>query len=616
VGQVDNDEVPMSEGCVMLLEKAQKYLDVVRKRGEAGKNLEKVYRMICCEELYLLAYQKLYANMGALTPGVDPKDTIDGMSLDTIHAIIHELKNRQYVWKPARRIYILKQDGRSKRPLGVPGWKDKMVQEVIRMVLEAYYEPQFSSRSHGFRPNKGCHTALREVKCEWTGVQWFIEGDIKGCFDNLDHTVILDILRRKIDDKNFLKLLKGMLEAGYMEDWKYHKTYSGTPQGGIVSPLLANIVLHELDSHVEKALIPRFTRGKTRKRDSTYMQMANQAVKARKAGNYREAKRLHKIYSTHPTQRYNDPEFRRLKYVRYADDFLLGFIGTKAEAKAIKAEIGEFLRKEVNLEMSKDKTLVTHASDGTARFLNYEIRARRSQEKSRTERCGRWTTRRNYVGQIELKVPMDVVKQWKRKVSKKGIIHRVELVNNSDFDIISLYESQTQGVINYYCLAQNVVREMWKLRSCYQESLIKTLAAKHKEDAAKIIKKYLRYMVDGRKVIAVEVKREGKKPLKAVFGAQPIRKKKTAKIQDEIQIFSTERTQLIERLLADVCELCGKSEKLEGHHIKKLKDLKKKQRKLEHWEKRMIAIRRKTLFVCGECHKAIHNGTYDGRKLA
>jgi len=425
------------------------------------------------------------------------------------------------------------------------------------------------------------------------------------------------VLRRKVHDEPFLVLIEGMLQVGYVEDWKYHKTYSGTPQGGIVSPLLANIVLNELDRYVEDTLIPENTKGKNRKRNAKYMKMANEAVKARKEGNYKQAKELQKTYSKLPTQIYEDPNFRRLKYVRYADDFLLGFIGPKQEAKAIKEEIGEFLQKEIKLEMSAEKTLITHACKGSARFLNYEIRVGRSQRHKQINMRGKRTTRRTLVGQIDLKVPKDVAQKWKSRVMRRGcVIHRKELTNNSDFDIISLYETEVQGLINYYELAQNVSGEMWGIRSCYRESLIKTLANKHKQDAAKIARKYLMYTVDGRKVIGVEITREGKKPLKAVYGIKPIRRRKTVEIQDEIQTEHIDRTQLIDRLLAEECELCGNFGEVEGHHIKKLKDLKRKHRKLEDWEKKMIAIRRKTLFVCKECHRKIHKGSYDSQKVA
>ena len=174
-----------------------------------------MYRILCCKELYLLAYQNLYANPGALAPGTDPNDTVDGMSLAKIERLIEILKNRAYTWKPARRTYILKRDGKSKRPLGMPGWNDKMLKEIIRLVLNAYYEPQFRESSHGFRPHRGCHTALSDIRRGWGGVKWFIEGDIKGCFDNLNHTIILKILRRRIKDKAFLNLIQGMLQIGY-----------------------------------------------------------------------------------------------------------------------------------------------------------------------------------------------------------------------------------------------------------------------------------------------------------------------------------------------------------------------------------------------------------------
>ncbi len=230
----------------MLPLEAQKYLEIVRKRGEEKAKIERVYGNIKNnKELFLIAYANLYANEGALTPGTNPEDTVDGMSTEKIDTIIEELKAGDYQWKPTRRTYILKRDGVSKRPLGMPGWKDKMLQEVLRLVLNAYYEPQFRESSHGFRPNRGCHTAISEIYYKWKGVKWFIEGDIKGCFDHIEHDVVMEIIGRQIKDGALLELLEEMLKAGYMEDWKFHQTFSGTPQGGIISPLLANIVLNE-----------------------------------------------------------------------------------------------------------------------------------------------------------------------------------------------------------------------------------------------------------------------------------------------------------------------------------------------------------------------------------
>lgn len=602
----------------MLLFKAQKYLEIVRKRGEAGKELRRVYyNLVNQKELYLMAYKNLYANKGALTPGIDSDDTVDGMSIERIDTIRDKLKNREYEWKPARRTYTLKRDGKSKRPLGMPGWNDKMLEEVIRLVLRAYYEPQFRNSSHGFRPNRGCHTALSEIYNRWTGVQWFIEGDIKGCFDNLNHDVIIRILKRNIKDESFLRLIREMLEVGYFEDWKYFQTYSGTPQGGILSPLLANIVLNEFDTFVEEILIPKYTKGKKRRGNKENQRLRYHAHALRKQGHYREAKKLYKIYSAMPSVDYEDPNYRRLRYVRYADDFLLGYIGTKAEAEAIKEEIRHFLATMLGLTLSQEKTCITHASQGKARFLSYDIQiARQETKKVKVNVEGMRTRRRSLNGQVIFLVPQDVVKRWKARVTRKRkYVHRPELQNNSDFEIINTYERELQGLINYYTFAQNVSKKMWELRHYYQESLLKTLAAKFKTSVTKIRKKYLMLTVDKRKVVAKIIQREGKKPLKAVFGAKRIHRKKAVTLEDNINRIYHERSELIERLLAGQCELCGAEDVVVGHHINKLKNLRKKKKPLEAWEKRMIAMRRKTLFVCSECHRKIHNGTYDGRKL-
>jgi group II intron reverse transcriptase/maturase len=228
---------------------AEDYLCVVQNRGQRSLPLERVYRNMRNRDLFLYAYGKIYANKGATTLGTDPTDSIQGMSLARIDKIIEQLRNGTYQWKPSRRVYIPKKNGKM-RPLSVPNWSDKLVQEVIRMILEAYYEPNFKESSHGFRPRKSCHTALHQIKHQWKGTKWFIEGDIKGCFDNISHQTLLDLLGRKIHDSRFLKLIREMLNAGYLEDWIYHKNHSGTPQGGVISPLLSNIVLHELDCYV------------------------------------------------------------------------------------------------------------------------------------------------------------------------------------------------------------------------------------------------------------------------------------------------------------------------------------------------------------------------------
>lgn len=605
---------------VMLLLEAQKYLEIVRKRGEEESELRRVYyNIVTNQELFLAAYANLYANEGAMTPGVTRSDTVDDMSLDRIKVIMEKLKQRKFRWKPVRRVYIEKKNSQKKRPLGMPGFNDKLVQEVIRMILEAYYEPQFRHSSHGFRPGRGCHTALDKV-ASWKGTRWFIEGDIKGCFDNLDHKVIVRMLRQRIKDQSLLMLIEEMLKAGYMEEWKYHKTYSGTPQGGIVSPLLANIVLNELDKEMEDNIIPRYTKGKIRKLNPEYMKLSRQEQKARKRGEFEEAKKIRKIYTNLPSRLPDDPNFKRIWYVRYADDFLIGYIGTKKEAEDIKREVGNFL-KSIKLEMSDEKTLITHARTGKAHFLGYEINLIKADDKAKTVKKHAVTgrhTRRTLNQQIFFSVPQNVINDWLARVEDdKTITKRSELLNLSDYDIISTFEIELQGLINYYCRAHNQM-QLKRLRYRWKESLKHTLAGKNKMNLIDVVKKYERnWNADGRKLIGIEVPRGNKKPLRAIFGKKPIQRQKGT-IKDEIQNVYVSRNGLIDRLLANNCEVCGKEESpVEGHHIRKLKDLKKHWRGKEKpkWVKKMIAIRRKSLFVCKECHQKIHAGQYDGKRL-
>jgi group II intron reverse transcriptase/maturase len=218
---------------------ADAVLGVIRERGRRRLPLEDIYRQLYNRDLYLRAYGRIYRNDGAMTPGSTP-ETVDAMSLEKIGAIIGLLRQERYRWTPVRRTYIPKRSGKL-RSLGIPTWSDKLLQEVIRSLLEAYYEPQFSGHSHGFRPGRGCHTALGEITRHWRGIKWYIEGDLVQCFDRLDHSVLLSTLSDKLHDSRFLRLLSNPLQAGYLEDWKYHATLSGSPQGGVVSPILSNV---------------------------------------------------------------------------------------------------------------------------------------------------------------------------------------------------------------------------------------------------------------------------------------------------------------------------------------------------------------------------------------
>ncbi|VAX04118.1 Retron-type RNA-directed DNA polymerase, partial [hydrothermal vent metagenome] len=415
-------------------------LDTLNKLGQHGHPVERLYARMLDEQLFIASYVKLYANRGAMTVGSDANDTIDGMSLQRIRRIIETLKNNQWQWKPSRRRYIPKGNGKS-RPLSVPNWSDKLVQDVMRTVLEAYYEPQFRDESHGFRPKRGCHTALQHIKHVWTGVNWFVEGDIKGCFDNIDHDKLFDIIGKRIRDFRFMKLLRTMLKAGYVEDWVNRPSLAGTPQGGVISPLLANIFLHEVDEYIVGELKPEFDSGKSRRANRAYQKLRDAVYRARKVGKYAKAKALLFLRNQLPSRDPKDEGYRRLVYVRYADDFMLGIIGTKREARDIKAKVGKFLQK-MKLTLSNGKTKITHATIGRARFLGYDIHKHNGKHPHR-----------HLSGRIQLNVPKDRIAQLMRRYTRQGKpIHRRELANGSIVEIIRHFDSELRGYHNYYRL--------------------------------------------------------------------------------------------------------------------------------------------------------------------
>jgi group II intron reverse transcriptase/maturase len=578
-------------------------LGLIHERGIKGLPLERVQRLLYNPNLYLTAYGKLYRNKGAMTKGV-MEETVEGMSQEKIERTIQALRDGTFQWKPVRRVYIPKKDG-EKRPLGLPDWPSKMVQEVIRLILNAFYEPQFSGHAHGFRPERGCHTALREVR-KWDGTTWFIEGDISKCFDRLDHQVLLSTLQEKIHDEPFIRLIHELLEAGYLEEWKFHATLSGTPQGGGVSPLLANIYLDKLDKYVEQELMPEYTKGKRRKDNPAYQALARESYRLRKQGRREEAKLLRQQMQQLPSLDPEDPDFRRLKYARYADDFLLGFVGPRSEAEEIKQKLAVFLREQLKLELSQAKTLITHARTEKARFLGYEIRVLHNDRKQTNGR-------RSVNAQIGFQVPKDVIDQKCQDHAEEGKpIQRPELLKDTVLTIVSTYQAEYRGLVEYYRLAHDLSLKLPRLRWMMQGSLIKTLAAKLQIPGPQVYKRYQATItVKGKsyKGLRVTKERDGKKPLVAEWGGIPLEWNIGATLNDQPEHIWNTRSELEERLLADTCEYCGAHEKCQVHHVHALKDLQVKARKPKpRWMVLMAARQRKTMVVCKTCHEDLTYG--------
>jgi len=595
---------------------ADTILGLIGERGKKGLPVERVYKLLYNRDLYLEAYGKIYRNKGAMTHGVTD-ETPEGMSLEKIDAIIEALRYERYQWLPARRVYIPKKNGK-KRPLGMPVWSDKLLQEVIRQMLDVYFEPQFSDHSHGFRPKRGCHTALREIYHKWGGTSWFIEGDIAQCFDKLSHGKLIEILKKHIHDERFIRLVQELLDAGYMEDWTFNQTLSGVPQGGIVSPLLSNIILNELDKFVETVLIPQYTRGTKRAINWEYHNLINRSQYLRKRGNIQEAEELRNQAQKLPSQRMDDPNFRRLKYVRYADDFLLGFIGPKAEAEEIKQQLRKFLQEELKLELSEEKTLITHARSEAARFLGYEVTILQDDAK-RTKRdtngYGTKTMCRSINSGIGLQVPKEVLKAKCERYMKSGkAVHRPELENENDYTIVMTYQLEYRGIANYYQLAYNM-HTLNTLKWVMETSLTKTLASKHKMSVSKVYEKYgAKLRVKDKEYVGLQVivpKHDtSKKPLVATWGGIPLQWDINATLDDQpSKLYNRGRSEIVQRLLADFCELCGSDKDVEVHHVRKMNNLHEYPgRPKPEWVKRMIALRRKTLLLCKRCHEATDHG--------
>jgi len=587
---------------------------------------ERLYRNLYNPEFYLVAYQRIQAKPGNMTPGADNK-TIDGMSLKRINTIIDNIKDHSYQPTPVKRTYIPKSNGK-KRPLGVPSFDDKLLQEVIRLILESIYEPTFSKQSHGFRPNKSCHTALTYVQRNFTGTKWFIEGDIRGCFDTIDHHILMRILRKRIADERFLDLLWKFLRAGYMENWIYHNTYSGTPQGSIISPILANIFLNELDGYIVK-YAKQFNQGKHRK-----ISLENNKIRGRlhrlrryfkknKAAMTPEQKdcfiatikelqrNIRLIQCSDPM----DNEFKRVYYVRYADDFLIGVIGNKNDAELIKRDVGDFIREQLCLEMSDEKTLITHGHD-FARFLGYNVAIYKGNFNKRSTKG--YTSRTNN-GIIQLYVPHD---KWFKRLLSYGALkikydkcrgnkeiwkpnRRPYLFHLDDLEILNQYNAEIRGLYNFYRLANNA-SVLTNFGYVMRYSMLKTYAGKYQTRISKILRKY-RFGKD----FAVEYPKRDGMGREIFYNKGFCRDTQLRSGNPDIiaKVFENYgRNSLIKRLRAEKCENCGlENVPIEVHHIRKLKDLSGK----KGWEIAMLGRRRKTLTLCVSCHDKLHAGKLD-----
>lgn len=601
-------------------------LDRLALRNSKPNYLNKdLYRMLYEEEMYVMAYETIKTNKGAMTRG-STKSSIDGYSMKRIEKIIQQLRDGTFKPRPCRRTYILKDNGKL-RPLGMPDIEEKLVQQcmtrILHCIYDSPYKPTFSTKSFGFRKGKGCHHALKEVYQSFKGSTWLIKADVKGFFDSVDQHILINLLRKRISDERFIQLIWKFCRSGYIEDGKFFKTIAGTPQGSIISPVLANIYLHEFDVFVQDMTTKYFT---SMKRNPVYkkaMTKANQAKAiAEKAEplspEYNEAMQQHtKWYSlllTLPSQVATNSDGFIIKYVRYADDWVLGIKGSHAHAKFVFNKCHQFFKKELNLEWNLEKSYLCKANTQKHEFLGIDIVFTRTKSIKirRVYNQGRWSLKRTkYLNSINLECPTQKVLKRLRNgkyLSKDDKPLAVgKLLNLDEYTIALHFKSVMNGIQNYYSFVTNIefIRRVHYLLVL---SFVHTLCAKYRTKRTAIFKKYghpLRIKrPDGKKTIEIgwlsKLKRD---PTNFKVNAIPI---------DWTNIYFKGVSDTASWLKWERCCICNSNKQMEVHHIPHIK---RRGHKYAGFEKVMGYINRKSIPCCYDCHQKIHNGEYDGTNL-
>lgn len=608
-------------------QKTLERLEYLRKRNSDKQWVNRdLYRLMYREDLYIIAYERLKSKPGNMTEGSDG-ETLDGFSQEAIQAIIRDMRTEQFRFKPVRQRFIPKPNGKM-RKLGIPCVKDKIVQEVIRLILEAIYDSPygayFHETSHGFRPNHSCHTALRTYRERWPAVNWIIEGDIHACFDELDHQVLVQLLRKKIQDERFLNLVWKLLHAGYLDlHGTIQESWVGSPQGGLVSPILANVYLHELDEFIED-LRKQEEKGDRKAKNPEYARVTRRLRRLRTQGNTRtgEYRTLVKYRRTIPSVVVNDADYIRIKYLRYADDWIIGVYGSKALAQQIKERVKEYLHTHLKLRLNEEKTRVTHARSEEAHFLGTLLSLGAGGEAKIahiTNVWGRTFTRRCTGWQTVMHAPLPKIIQ---RLRERGIctaegkpVAKGAWTHLDEDQIIRLYSSINRGLQNYYRFVDNWAK-LTRIQYILQHSLAKTLAQKRKISMRAVFKRYgkdLKVRVAGpeggeERFVSFYLNHDWAKQRDA-FQASG---KTTI---DQIRMWQRMSTR---SKLGKPCCICGKtaeSVQIEMHHVRHIRKLSDK-REATGFTRILRKLNRKQIPVCEACHRKIHRGEYDGLKLS
>ncbi|MDV3166195.1 MAG: reverse transcriptase domain-containing protein ['Waltheria sp.' little leaf phytoplasma] len=394
----------------------------------------------------IIAFNKIAKNQGAGTFGVDD-ETIDKKDLAWLTKLNNDYREGKDQLQPAHRVFIPKPNGKE-RPLGIPTIADRVQQQKLYQLLNPFYELKFSEWSFGFRPGKSCHDAIKRVKQRFQGIKWLIKIDIKGYFDTIDHHILMKMLEKDIHKNKTLQTINQWLKAGIMDNYQFQQTFSGSPQGGIISPLLANIYLNQIDIKINELIEKGIPIKKTNPE-------------------YRRLIRRQKGKSIKVDRFINQNQNIRVEYIRYADDFIIGCMGTREQADEMKTKVVNWL-KYLKLTIAYDKSKIVPAHKGL-RLLSYMIKINPT-----TSAIKRKVIKKSLNGKVRTLILKNEVndrgKQWLRG---EKITHNKQLINRDSLEIIRTYKRIVEGVIRYFAYGENL-SQLMKLTYIAEYSCLKT----------------------------------------------------------------------------------------------------------------------------------------------
>lgn len=602
-----------------------KRLEIIAKLNERNKSFvnKDLYRLLYSKELYIIAYENIKGNKGALTPATSG-ETLQGFSIQRIDKLIEQMRLQSWKPKLARQILIPKPGKTTLRPLGIQGPEDKIVQEIVRMILNAIYNASFDKNSYGFRPNLGCHNALQFISENFDGITKVIEGDIQSFFPTVCHNKLISIMKRRIDDQRFMDVIFKMLRAGFwnQNDGTVEKPDIGTPQGSIVSPILSNIYLNELDNWIRKweenniSNTGKLVKSQDTKRINSVIKHLEKQQKLDRESNLCStqniSEQIRKVKLERMNYDYYDNDYRkdRLLYVRYADDFVIGLFGPDDLAPRLKQELTQFLKEELSLTLSQEKTNITDIRKEAAIFLGHEIYISITEKIKLLRKNGMTPFHKRTTGKfVKIEMPIQRVID---KLHLKGFCTKLgypisckRLTVYDDPDIILYYNTVLNGYLNYYSGTKKT-NPKYRIIYIIRFSCAKTLAHRHKSTLHKIFEKYGSNLKITKEI--PNPKRPDRPRVKetSIEPSATLKKPKFQLGKEFVDPYRVYLGKFTRSNLFSCCLICGSPDRIEMHHLNSLKNIRPRTFNQLHGY-----VKRKQIPLCFKHHRDVTYGRYD-----